>query len=132
MDVPDRAIPDRVWVIGMVRELGEHSTPIVGIGEAGEQVGLAPLTVLDADGERAMPVYSTLDNAHKGIENLMSEEEKRQAVGCSLVGFEALYETMGQRVEGVPSVDYLGLDMTGEGGGQYALVRLSREEGSTP
>jgi len=55
-------------VIGKVRELGEYSTPIVGIGESREQVGLAPLTVLDADEERAIPVYNTLDNAHKGIE----------------------------------------------------------------
>ena len=117
-------IPERVWVIGKVRELGEYSTPIVGIGEAGEQVGLAPLTVLDADGERAMPVYSTLDNAHKGIENLMSEEEKGEAVGCTLVGFESLFEMMSQKVEGVPSVAYLGIDMVGEPGGQYAAVRL--------
>jgi hypothetical protein len=118
------AIPDRVWVIGKVRELGEYSTPIAGIGETGEQVGLAPLTVLDDDGERVMPVYSTLDNAHKGIENLMSEEEKGEAVGCTLVGFESLFRTMRQEVEGVPSVAYLGIDMTGEPGGQYAAVRL--------
>ena len=117
-------IPRRVWVIGKVRELGEYSTPIVGIGESGEQVGLAPLTVLDADGERAMPVYSTLDNAHKGIENLMSEEEKGEAVGCTLVEFESLFETMRQEVEGAPSVAYLGIDMTGEPGVQYAAVRL--------
>ncbi len=117
-------IPERVWVIGKVRELGEYSTPIVGIGESGEQVGLAPLAVLDADGERTMPVYSTLDNAHKGIENLMSEEEKGEAVGCTLVGFETLFETMRQEVEGAPSVAYLGIDMTGEPGGQYAAVRL--------
>ena len=118
------SIPERVWVIGKVRELGEYSTPIVGIGEAGEQVGLAPLTVLDADGERAIPVYSTLDNAHKGIENLMSEEEKGEGVGCTLVGFEVLFQTMRQEVEGAPSVAYLGIDMTGEPGGQYAAVRL--------
>jgi hypothetical protein len=65
-------IPERVWVIGKSRELGEYSTLLVGIGETGEQVDLAPLTVLDPDGERAMPVYSTLDNARKGIENLIS------------------------------------------------------------
>ena len=117
-------IPRRVWVIGQVRELGEYSTPIAGIGETGEQVGLAPLTVLDPDGERAMPVYSTIDNAHKGIENLMSEEEKGEAVGCTLVEFESLFETMRQEVEGVPSVAYLGIDMMGEPGGQYAAVRL--------
>ena len=124
MSIPDQTIPERVWVIGKVRELGEYSTPIVGIGEAGEQVGLAPLTVLDADGERAIPVYSTLDNAHKGIENLMSEEEKGEAVGCTLVGFETLFQTMRQEVEGAPSVAYLGIDMTGEPGGQYAAVSL--------
>ncbi|MDQ3833896.1 MAG: hypothetical protein M3315_09730 [Actinomycetota bacterium] len=117
-------IPKRVWVIGKVRELGEYSTPIAGIGETGEQVGLAPLTVLDADGERVMPVYSTLDNARKGIENLMSEEEKGEGVGCTLVGFEDLFRTMRQEVEGVPSVAYLGIDMMGEPGGQYAAVRL--------
>ena len=117
-------IPERVWVIGKVRELGKYSTPIAGIGETGEQVGLAPLTVLDADGERGMPVYSTLDNARKGIENLMSEEEKGEGVGCTLVGFEDLFRTMRQEVEGVPSVAYLGIDMMGEPGSRYAAVRL--------
>ena len=118
------AIPEMVWVIGKSRELGEHSTPIVGIGEDGERVGVAPLTVLDPDGERAMPVYSTIDNARKGIENLMSEEEKGEAVVCSLVEFESLFRTMGQKVEGAPSVAYLGIDMTGEPGVQYSAVRL--------
>ncbi len=117
-------IPEMVWVIGKSRELGQHSTPIVGIGESGEQVGLAPLTVLDPDGERAMPVYSTIDNAREGIKNLMSEEEKQEAVVCSLVEFEGLFRTMGQKVEGAPLVAYLGIDMTGEPGGQYAAVRL--------
>ncbi len=117
-------IPEMVWVIGKSRELGEHSTPIVGIGEDGERVGVAPLTVLDPDGERAMPVYSTIDNAYKGIENLMSEEEKGEAVVCSLVEFERLFRTMGQKVEGAPSVAYLGIDMMGEPGAQYAAVRL--------
>ncbi len=118
------AIPEMVWVIGKSRELGEHSTPIVGIGEDRERVGVAPLTVLDPDGERAMPVYSTIDNAHKGIETFMSEEEKGEAVGCTLVGFETLFQTMSQEVEGAPSVAYLGIDMTGEPGVQYAAVRL--------
>lgn len=117
-------IPDRVWVIGKVRQLDDYSTPIMGIGETGEQVGLAPLTVLDPDGERTIPVYSTLDNAHKGIENLISEEEKGGDVGCTLVGFESLFQTMRQEVEGVPSVAYLGIDMTGEPGVQYSAVRL--------
>ena len=117
-------IPEMVWVIGKVRELGEYNTPIMGIGETGEQVGLAPLTVLDPDGERTIPLCSTLDNAHKGIENLMSEEEKGDGVGCTLVGFETLFQTMRQEVEGVPSVAYLGIDMTGEPGGQYSAVRL--------
>ena len=118
------AIPEMVWVIGKSRELGEHSTPIVGIGEDGERVGVAPLTVLDPDGERAMPVYSTIDNARKGIENFMSEEEKGDAVVCSLVQFGMLFRTMGQKVEGAPSVAYLGIDMMGEPGVQYDAVRL--------
>ena len=117
-------IPEMVWVIGKSRELGEYRTPIVGIGESGEQVGLAPLTVLDPDGERAIPVYSTLDNARKGIGNLMSEEEKEEAVVCTLVEFESLFRTMRQKVEGAPSVAYLGIDMTGEPGDQYDAVRL--------
>ncbi len=117
-------IPEKVWVVGKVRDPNEYSTPIIGTGESGNEVGLAPLTVLDADGERAMPVYSTLDKAHKGIENLMSAEEKEEAVGCTLVGFESLFRTMRQKVEGVPSVAYLGIDMMGEPGGQYAAVRL--------
>jgi hypothetical protein len=117
-------IPERVWVIGKVRKVGEYSTPIMGIGESGEQVGLAPLAVLDPDGERTIPVYSTLDNAHKGIENLMSEEEKGDDVGCTLVEFEILFRTMSQEVEGAPSVAFLGIDMTGEPGVEYAAVRL--------
>jgi hypothetical protein len=117
-------IPDRVWVIGKSRELGKYSTPLVGISEDGEQVGLAPLTVLDSNGERAIPVYSTLDNARKGIENLMSEEEKGEPVVCTFVEFESLFQAMGQKVEGAPSVAYLGIDMMGEPGSQYAAVRL--------
>ena len=117
-------IPERVWVIGKVRKVGEYSTPIVGIGESGEQVGLAPLTVLDADGERAIPVYSTLDNAHKGIENLMSEEEKEDAVGCTLVGFESLFQTMSQEVEGVPSAVKDGIPKADAEGIKKKLVRL--------
>jgi hypothetical protein len=118
------AIPEMVWVIGKRRELGEHSTPIVGIGEDGERVGIAPLSVLDPDGERAIPVYSTIDNAHKGIENFMSEEEQGEAVVCSLVSFGMLFRTMGQKIEEAPSVVYLGIDMTGEPGVQYDAVRL--------
>ena len=117
-------IPEMVWVIGKVRKVGEYSTPIMGIGESGEQVGLAPLAVLDPDGERTIPVYSTLDNAHKGIENFMSEEEKGDDVGCTLVEFEILFQTMRQEVEGAPSVAFLGIDMTGEPGVEYAAVRL--------
>ncbi len=117
-------IPEKVWVVGKVRDPNEYSTPIIGTGESGNEVGLAPLTVLDADGERAMPVYSTIDNAHKGIENLMSEEEKGEAVVCSLIQFGMLFRTMRQKVEGAPSVDYLGIDMMGEPGVQYDAVRL--------
>lgn len=43
---------------------------------------------------------------------------------CSLVEFERLFRTMGQKVEGAPSVAYLGIDMMGEPGAQYAAVRL--------
>ena len=117
-------IPERVWVIGKVRELGEYSTPIVGIGESGEQVGLAPLTVLDPDGERAIPVYSTLDSKINLQSLTTPKEEKEDAVGCTLVGFESLFQTMRQEVEGVPSAAYLGIDMTGEPGSQYAAVHL--------
>ena len=54
----------------------------------------------------------------------MSAEEKGEGVGCTLVGFEVLFQTMRQEVEGAPSVAYLGIDMTGEPGAQYAAVRL--------
>ena len=117
------SIPEKVWAIGKVRDPNEYNTPIIGTDESGNEVGLAPLTILDADGERAMPVYSTPDKAHRGIENLMSEEEKGEAV-CTLVGFESLFRTVRQKVEGAPSVAYLGIDMMGEPGGQYAAVRL--------
>jgi hypothetical protein len=111
-------MPDQVWAIGKIRVPREYKAPITGIDEFGDAMGLAPLTVLDADGERAMPIYSTPDKAHRDIENLMTEEEKREVVGCVLVRFESLYATISQRVEGAPpSVAYLGLDMMGEGRG---------------
>jgi len=55
-----------VWVIGKSRELGEHSTPIVGIGEDGERVGVAPLTVLDEPKGRGGAFRGLLGHRYDG------------------------------------------------------------------
>src|SRR4051794_16729862 len=120
-------IPEKVWAIGKVRDSRSgYRTPIVATDEFGVEVRLAPLTVLDADGERALPVYTTLTKARKGIENHMSDDPQVRGsnIGTALVEFGALFATMRQAVEGDPTVDYIGLDMMGEGRGNYALVRL--------
>lgn len=119
-------VPTRVWAIGKIRDPEEYRTPIVATDEAGAKVGIAPLTVVDPDGERALPVYSMPSKARKGIENLMSAEEREENVGVALVEFETLFAAASEQVEGAPKVDYLGLDMMGEGGERYTLVRVPR------
>jgi hypothetical protein len=119
-------IPDNVWAIGKARPLGEpvkgvyHDTPI----RVSEREGLAPLTILDPDGERALPVFTTRYKAERGILHFMSEEERADGpIASVFISLEDLIKTFrGRQPEGVPEVDYIGVDM-GEGG-VYSLVRL--------
>lgn len=104
--------------MGAVRAGATHETPL----SAGEGIGVAPLTVFDADGERALPVFTTPEKAELGIEHFMTEEERtNNPVGAAAVELEVLVETM-RRPAGSPKVDYIGIDM-GEGG-VYPLIRL--------
>jgi hypothetical protein len=119
-------IPDKVWAVGKVRPLGQptngvyYDTPI----RASEREGLAPLTVLDADGERALPVFTTRFKAERGILHFMTEEERADGpVASVFVRLEDLLKTFGgPQPEGVQKVDYIGVDM-GEGG-IYPLLRV--------
>ena len=114
-------IPDQVYAIGIVRDTADHRTPIT-VDEEGV-VGVAPLSVLDADGERALPVFTTHEKAERGILHFMSVEERTSnPIGVALVDLDSLLEAMAASPEGAPKIDYIGLDM-GEGG-QYPLSRL--------
>jgi type III secretion system (T3SS) SseB-like protein len=113
-------IPEKVWVIGLARPLATRHTPI----RAREGEGLAPLTVLDPDGERALPVFTTRDKAERGILHFMTEEQRADGpVAYVLIRLEELVDVFqGPQPEGVPKVDYIGVNM-GEGG-IYPLLRL--------
>jgi hypothetical protein len=119
-------IPDKVWLVGKARPLGQpvrgvyHDTPI----RVSEREGLAPLTVLDRDGERALPVFTRRFKAERGILHFMTEEERADGpIASVFIGLEELLKTFtGPRPEGTPKVDYIGVDM-GEGG-IYPLIRL--------
>ncbi len=113
-------IPEKVWVVGKARPSATHQTPI----RASEGEGLAPLTVLDRDGERALPVFTTRFKAERGIRHFMTEEERADGpVASVFVGLEDLVTTFsGPQPEGIPKVDYIGVNM-GEGG-IYPLIRL--------
>ena len=115
------AMPDKVYAIGIMRGTADYRTLITASEESGE--GFAPLSVLDADGERALPVFTTQEKAERGILRFMSEEERtNNPVGAALVDFGLLVEAIRDPPEGAPKTDYIGLDI-GEGG-QYALLRL--------
>ena len=85
---------------------------------------MAPLTVEDGDGGRALPVFTTRFKAERGILHFMTEEDRADGpVASVFVGLQNLLETFGgPQPEGVPKVDYIGVDM-GEGG-VYPLIRL--------
>lgn len=113
-------IPEKVWTIGKARPLAARQVPI----RASEREGLAPLTVLDRDGERALPVFTTRYKAERVIEHFMTEEDRADAPMVSVfVSLDDLVKTFsGPQPEGVPKVDYIGVNM-GEGG-VYPLIRL--------
>jgi hypothetical protein len=106
-------LPDKVWAVGILREdAAAYRSPIL----AGEGLGLAPLSVLDADGERAVPVFTTRDKAERGILHFMSEEERTEnTVGAIRVDLDELLRAMREAPAGAPKVDYIGVNM-GEGG----------------
>lgn len=112
-------VPEKVWAIGIVRDMGAYDAPIT----TEEGLGLAPLSVVDADGERAVPVFTTQDKAERGIVHFMSEEERaNNTVAAALVDLDDLRRTFAVPPADAPKVDYIGFDM-GEGG-QYPLIRL--------
>ena len=116
-------IPERVWAVGFIRtpETHLHHHPPIRDEETG--AGVAPLSILDTDGERALPVFTTRHKAERGIVHFMTEEERTQnIVGAAIVHLDTLLETMRQAPPGTPAVDYIGVDM-GEGG-YYPLLRL--------
>ena len=112
-------LPDKVWAVGILREgAAAYHSPII----AGEGLGLAPLSVLDADGERAVPVFTTHDKAERGILHFMSEEERTEnTVGAVRVDLDELLRAMREAPTEAPKVDYVGVNM-GEGG-VYPLIR---------
>ena len=113
-------IPEKVWVIGKARPSATYRTPI----QTGQGEGMAPLTVVDRDGERARPVFTTRFKAERGIRHFMSAEERADGPIASVsVDLGNLLRTFrGPQPEGTPKVDYIGVDM-GEGG-IYPLIRL--------
>jgi hypothetical protein len=113
-------IPAKVWAVGKARDPAAYKTPI----KTPQGEGLAPLTVLDPDGERALPVFTTRFKAERGILHFMSEEERADGpVASVFISLEDLINTFqGPQPEGVPKVDYIGVDM-GEGG-VYPLIRF--------
>jgi len=113
-------IPEKVWAVGKARPLATYQTPI----KAGEGGGLAPLTVEDSDGERALPVFTTRFKAERGILHFMTERDHADGpIASVFISLEDLIKVFGgPQPEGVPKVDYIGVDM-GEGG-IYPLIRL--------
>lgn len=118
--------PENVWVVGKARPLGHwanevyYDTPI----KASEGEGLAPLTVQDSDGERALPVFTARVKAERGIANFTTAQDREDGPMASVrVGLGELVNTVrGSTPEGTPKIDYIGVDM-GEGG-VYPLIRL--------
>ena len=113
-------IPERVWAVGLYR--APESTTAAPIHDEDTGAGVAPLTIVDPDGERAMPVFTSHAKAERGIRHYMSAEASRGAVGAAIVHLDTLLETMRHTPPGAPAVDYIGVDM-GEGG-YYPLLRL--------
>ena len=114
-------LPDKVFAIGVTRDSdpATHQTPIRA-GEGGP--GFAPLAVLDADGERAMPVFTTREKAERVIRQYMTEEDHALGpVASALVDLDGLILSLRHTPPGAPKVDYVGVDM-GEGG-RYAVLR---------
>ena len=113
-------IPQLVWVIGIARDAATHHAPI---RDEKSGTNVAQLAVLDGDGERAIPVFTTHTKAMRGIRHFMTKEERTKTrVGAALVDLGDLLETLRQSPEGTPKVDYIGVDM-GQGK-PYPLIRL--------
>lgn len=115
----EQALPETVYAVGIVSDAAPHDTLIT----ADKGKGLAPLTVLDARGERALPVFTTPDKAAQGIDHFMTEDERtNNTVGAAGVDLASLVETLRASPPGTPQIDYIGVDMGEEG--IYPLIRL--------
>jgi hypothetical protein len=80
-------IPAKVWTIGKARPLAARQVPI----RSSETEGLAPLTVLDRDGERALPVFTARYKAERGIKHFMTEEDRANGpIASAFVALEDL------------------------------------------
>ena len=113
-------IPQLVWVIGIARDAATHHAPI---RDEKSGTNVAPLAVLNGDGERAIPVFTTHTKAMRGIRYFMTKEERtKNSVVAALTDLGEFLETMIQNPEGTPRVDYIGVDM-GQGK-PYPLIRL--------
>ena len=110
-------IPEKVWAIGVARDETIAHAPIL-VGD----IGFSPLSVQDGEGERALPVFTTLGKAEMGILHFTTEEERENVLlSTVLVGMEDLLRTFRLSPAGAPKVDYIGVDM-GEGD-RYAVLR---------
>jgi hypothetical protein len=111
-------IPEKVYVIGEGLDPTLHHTPIIGPDGS----GFAPLTVLDADDERALPVFTTLEKAEQGIRHYEVHDLAGGPVGIVGVEQEGFLRALQESPPEAPRADYVGINM-GEGG-VYPLIRL--------
>jgi hypothetical protein len=113
-------IPDKVYAIGLIRPYGEVSP----IRDEDTGVGISPLSIEDAVGERVVPTFSTRAKARWGMNNFMSKDERAQNAIClARVDLGELLEALRPGgPAGSPKVHYIGVNM-GKGG-VYPLIRL--------
>jgi hypothetical protein len=113
-------LPEKVYVVGILRDPAVYHTPV---RDEQSGLGVAPLTVLDADGERALLVFTTLPKTQRGIRHFITDQNRASnPMGMALCGLDELLRTTAEAPEEVPKLDYIGIDM-GEGG-IYPLIRL--------
>jgi hypothetical protein len=112
-------MPDKVYAIGLIRPYDEVSP----IRDEDTGVGISPLSIEDAVGERVVPTFSTRAKARWGMNNFMSKDERAQNAIClARVDLGELLEALRHAPAGSPKVHYIGVNM-GEGG-VYPLIRL--------
>ena len=113
-------LPEEVYIVGIPWDPADYHTPL---WDEQSGLGLAPLTVLDADGERTLPVFTTRRKAERGICHFMTDKNRASNPAVmALCGLNDLLRTMAEAPEGTPKLDYIGINK-GEGG-IYPLIRL--------